>query len=156
MAGWGAELDPPETSSAYGFQKLLNGNLSAEHAEVPIEGLQEMGSAMIVAGLPPEPGRMVYESGLESYVNNGSAPLEDQAIEAGAIMGRRTLESKHGVAVVDKMLADARAIVAVAAEKSPAVLDWLDLSGAGNDPRVIEHLARHVKALRARGDWRKG
>ncbi|WP_421707109.1 hypothetical protein [Algihabitans sp.] len=49
------------------------------------------------------------------------------------------------------LLADARAAVALVERRSPGFRDWLDATGAGNDPRILRAAIRAGRRLRGEG-----
>lgn len=51
----------------------------------------------------------------------------------------------------ERLLADARAAVALVESKSPGFKAWLDASGAGNDPRILRAAIRAGRRLRQEG-----
>ena len=59
---------------------------------------------------------------------------------------RETFGSRAG-----PLLADARAAVALVERQSPGFRDWLDATGAGNDPRILRAAIRAGRRLRGEG-----
>lgn len=105
--------------------------------------LPQVKAAFVSAGV----GQTLANSFLDQATSAIREPITTTPEQAHAV-----LRQKFG-AGADAKIAAARATIARAAEKWPQVYEFLDRSGLGNSPRLIEQLAAHAER-RAQGETR--
>jgi hypothetical protein len=100
-----------------------------------------LADAMAAAGAGPAFAREVYGDVIRASAIGYAPPTPDAAVkELRAVWGKD----------FDANAKAARALVAKAAKRDPAIVPFLERTGLGNDPAFIRKLATRAAALRRR------
>ncbi|WP_017460564.1 hypothetical protein [Dyella ginsengisoli] len=135
----GAFFDESAHPGRYSFDRAPPG---VEHSHT-----QELAARALLAAeqVPPEFGRYLSAQWNRAVVNPPTPEANAAAAERVREQLTRT-DPEHGAETIRL----AQQEVAAAAARNPAVRDWLEQSGMGNDPALIHYLANRARARASR------
>lgn len=114
---------------------ILPGDLLPQMDPAEVEQFRE---ALVAGGAGSTTARQVMTVA-EGYMRGTAEPMTMEA-------GRAALEQRFGRHAAAKVAA-AQEVIAKASAKWPGLVGWLEETGAGNDPRLIEKLAARASKM---------
>lgn len=134
-ASFAKDFDPPASPAEY--------DLSSPAPDIALDETAVMGMAETLheAGVPRYLVQVGFKDAIRRMAENDGQPLSDEQIAAGRETCQRFLETRHGAQGAREIMEAARSVVGPIVRKHPEIADWLEESGAGNDPSLILALA---------------